>query len=184
MNDTEPTYGDAPAEETGQTAPTDPVPGTLFETKPTVKPAAIRLGIILFVGLLLIFVLTSDPQLLGNAETTNVALLVIQLLVFIAVVRVVITVVVLLRTTYVVTPKMVRREYDLLFRHHRREVPHERIRSVQFDQTPLENFLGFGTVAVNQGLGELRMPNLRDPYEMIETVREQVESAPETRVGP
>ena len=144
---------------------------------PTVKPALIRLGLTIFIGVAVIGVLFTTPELLGSPEVTNVALIVVQLLVVIAVVRIGIELVVLLNTEYVVTDRTVRRQYSLLARVKSREVPYDLVRSTERSQGRIEYMLGVGSVSLNQGLGDLTLSYLPEHDEVYRLIRRQVENA-------
>lgn len=144
---------------------------------PTVKPALIRLGLTLFIGAVVIGVLFTNPELLGSPDVTNVALIVVQLLVVIAVVRLGVELVVLLNTEYVVTDRTVRRQYSLLARVKSREVPYDLVRSTERSQGRIEYMLGVGSVSLNQGLGDLTLSYLPDHDAVYRLIRRQVENA-------
>lgn len=148
----------------------------LRRVQPTIKPVLIRLALTVLVSVIAIGVLFSSPTLLGSRDLTNVALLVVQLLALIAVVRLVVQLLVLRRTEYVIRPESVKRSYELFLRSNEREVPFELVRSHEFNQSRTENLLGHGTITLNQGLGDLKLRNIPEPDEVYGVIRNQAES--------
>jgi hypothetical protein len=148
----------------------------LLTLQPTIKPALIRLGLVVLVAAIVLGVLFTNPELLGSRDVTNVALLVVQLLTLIAVVRLLVRILVLRRTKYVVKPDSVKRSYELLMRTNERQVPFDLIRSHEFNQSRTENLLGHGTITLNQGLGDLKLWNIPNPQEVYDVIRERAEN--------
>lgn len=150
-------------------------------TNPSIKPALIRLTLTLIVAVVAIMVFFLNPSLLGTIETTNIALVVVQVLAIVAVGRRVVKIVVLRNTAYVLTDRAVRREYSLLARQQAREVPYHRVRSHERRQRRIEHLLDIGSIAVNQGLGELTLeavPAHEEFYDEIQRrMREEADPA-------
>jgi len=84
--------------------PADTSGDELLRVTPSTKPVLVRLVLIVVAGLAAIGVFLRRPELLGDREVTNIALLATQLLVGIGVVRQLSKYVVLRHTEYVVTP--------------------------------------------------------------------------------
>lgn len=146
----------------------------LVRTTPTTLPVLVRLALVLVGGGVVIGILFLNPRLLGSRANTDIALLLAQALVFIAVVRLVVDYYVLRRTKYTITTSAVKREYELLFRRESREVPFGRVRSHEFDQSRIENLLGYGSISLNKGLGSIELVNVDNPDDVYRTLREQV----------
>lgn len=142
----------------------------LVETTPTTKPVLVRLGLTLLVGIGAIGLVFVLPSLFSSTEQANVVLVVVQLLVLVAIGKLLVEFVVLRRTRYVVTTTAVRREFSLLGRTNVKEVPHELVRSTEYRQSRIEYLLGVGSIVLNQGLGDLRLsavPSHREVYRQI-----------------
>jgi hypothetical protein len=148
----------------------------LLTVKPTVKPALIRLGLVVLVAAVVLGVLFTNPTLLGSRDATNVGLLVVQILASIGVLRLLVRIFVLRRTKYVVNSDSIKRSYELFMRTNERQVPFNLVRSHEFNQSRTENLLGHGTITLNQGLGDLKLWNIPKPQEVYDLVRERVKS--------
>jgi len=142
----------------------------LVQTTPTVRPTLIRLVLTMGVGIVALGTLFVAPELLGSRERTNLALVVVQLLLVVAIVRLVIEYVVLQRTKYVVTDDVVCRQFSLAGRTKSKEVPLPLIRSAERTQSRFEYVLGVGSIVLNQGLGNLKLravPNHERVYGVV-----------------
>lgn len=149
----------------------------LLETKPNLTPAFIRFGLTFLIGLAILLYLFRNPDLLGSAERTNVALVVGQIILAVALVRIIADIIILRSTTYILTDRTVRREYALVFREKSTEVPYDLVRSTERSQGRIESLLDVGSVSLNRGLGDLRLSYLSDHDNVYQTIREQVENA-------
>ncbi|MDS0258933.1 PH domain-containing protein [Haloarcula sp. S1CR25-12] len=156
--------------------PADASGDELLRVTPSTKPVLVRLVVIVVAGLAAIGVFLRRPELLGDREVTNIALLATQLLVGIGVVRQLSQYVVLRHTEYVVTPTVVTTTYELLGRSKARQVPFERVRSHELNQSRVENALDHGTIMLNQGLGDLRLRNVREPFDVYDVIKEQAQT--------
>jgi len=132
---------------------------------PTVKPAAIWLGITLVVGLVVVGTLLGSPDLLGDPELTQIVTWVVAIVLLLVVLRLVVTMYVLRRTAYRITRSSLHREYELFYRHWEREVPLRQIRGLELSRTRIQTLLGYGdlvflTGGTNQSLGFIRFDNV------------------------
>lgn len=148
----------------------------LVETAPTIKPVLIRLALTTLVGLAVIGVIFAVPSLFGSPEQANIALVVAQLLVLIAVTKLLVEMLILLRTRYVVTADAVRREFSVLGRTKIKEVPHGLVRSTEYRQSRIEYILGVGSIVLNQGLGGLRFTAVPQHRAVYERIRDHTET--------
>lgn len=144
--------------------------------KPALKPVLIRLGLVVVAAVVAIGVLFASPTLLGSRDVTNVALLVVQLLAMVALLRLLVRVFVLRQTEYVVTSDSVKRTYNLFLRSHKRQIPLDLVRSHELKQSRSESVLGHGTIRLNQGLGDLELENIPNPHEVYGAIREHTTS--------
>lgn len=144
---------------------------------PTVRPTLVWLAIVGLGGGALTGLIVSNPDLFGGTTQANVVGNAVLLLTGIGVLRFLIRVYVLRRTEYVVDERSLIRRYSLLLRTWRREVPLTMVRSHQLEQGRIQKLLGYGTISVNQGLGDIRFENVREPTEVNEVIAEQVSQA-------
>jgi len=153
--------------------PDEPGEPTLARVHPSTKPVVLRFALYLVAGLAAIGVFFANPQLLGSRDLTNVGLLLVQILTAIALARQAVAFVVLRSTEYVVTPTAVTKRYELLGRSETRQVPFERVRSHELSQSRVEKALDHGTIMLNQGLGGLRLRNVREPFDVYDVIQRQ-----------
>lgn len=149
----------------------------LMKIKPTIKPELIQFGLALIIGFGLIAILYDNPQLLGTVEATNIALVLVQIVIVIVLIRIIIQILIIRSTVYTITDRQVRSEYDLLGRNKSREVPYNRIRSVGYSQGRIENILKIGTISINKGLGGLELTSIPSGDEAYRIIQRQVETA-------
>lgn len=179
--------GDEPSEQVELEPPTDDAKGErqaseiLIETRPTVQPTLILMGVTVLLGLGLTGYVASNPETFGGPETARILLQVISAVALLVLVRLIITVFVLTRTTYRITTSRITREYTLLLRTWEREVPVGMIRSSELQQSRVQKLLGYGTVRVNRGLGAIRLENVREPDEIRDALTKVIDR--ESRAG-
>jgi hypothetical protein len=152
-----------------------PADDVLVETTPTLRPTAIRLALVVVVGLGIVVGLRLNPELLGTRAITGTAALVVGLLTVLLMLRYALRALVLLRTTYTVTPERIERRYELLFRTQVDAVRFDKLRSHELTQSRVQSLLGFGTVSMNRGLGALRLEDIADPHAVYETIESRAE---------
>lgn len=148
----------------------------LVETTPTTKPVLIRLGLTLVVGVGVLAVIFLLPSLFESTEQANIVLVVAQLLVLVAVGKLLVELIILRRTRYIVTTEGVRREFSLLGRTKVKEVPHGLVRSTEYNQSRVEYLIGVGSIVLNQGLGDLRLTAVPRHQEVYQQIRDRVET--------
>ncbi|WP_436902121.1 hypothetical protein [Halovenus halobia] len=148
----------------------------LVETTPTVKPVLVRLALTIALGIVIIGAVFAAPSLFGSTEQANIALVVAQLLVLIAIAKLLVEMLILLRTRYIVTTDAVRREFSLLGRTKIKEVPHGLVRSTEYRQSRTEYILGVGSIVLNQGLGDLRFTAVPQHRAVYRQIRDRTES--------
>lgn len=147
---------------------------TLLQTRPTLRPTLVRLGVVLVVGLALFGALRARPGLLGSESITNTASLVVALVTFVAVIRFVVRLIILKRITYIVTSDRVELSYELLFRVRSKGIRFDKLRSHELTQNRVQSLLGYGTISLNRGLGPLRLENVDDPELVYQTIQQAV----------
>ena len=146
-----------------------------FVSRPTLKPVGLALGLTVFVTAAVAAVLFANPTLLGTAELTQVALWGVLLIGGFISLRLLVKMYILSRMTYRISGDGVVREYALLYRYRRREMPLRKVRGVEISRDPIETALGFGTVAIlsggtNQSLGFIEFEHVPNP----EAVRDAI----------
>lgn len=143
-------------------------------TTPTIQPTILKIVALSAVGLGALGVLTVSPGLVVGPELASVARVGVGILLILGLVRYFIHIVVLRRTTYTVHSRGIRRDFQLLFRTKSREVPYEKIRSHEYNQSRTQALLGYGSIALNQGLGALVLTDVPNPEDMYEEIRTMV----------
>lgn len=171
------TIGKAEVDDTGNDDPTpqNAKDGTLYETQPTLKPTLIVLGAVTVLWAVLFGFLMSNPELIGTVELTSIVEIVVHLVFAFILIRLGVRLYVLSRMTYQVNKDHVAREYSLLYRYKRREVPIKQIRATEVQRDPLETILGYGTLNIltagfDGSLGFVEFVNVPDP----EAVRDAI----------
>ncbi len=149
---------------------------TVFETTPTIRPTLIWFGITVVIGGGILLYLIANPELFGERQLTDIVFWVVFLLFAAILLRFGIKMFVLTRTSYVVTTDDIRREYELVYHRHARELPIEKIRGIQFNQSRIQSLLGFGTLSflaggTDQSLGFVEFENLKQPHEARDRIR-------------
>lgn len=151
----------------------------IIETTPTIRPVLIWFGIATVLGATILLLLLSTPTLLGEPQLTEIVFWIV-LLVFVAyLLRFALKMFILTRTRYVVTDDDIRREFALLYRRNARELPMEKIRGIEYNQSRIQSLLGYGTLSflaggTNQSLGFVEFEHLKQPNETRERIREQI----------
>ena len=171
------TDGESPME----SDPDDLDPNVLLETTPSIKPALVYLGVTLVVGLAVVAYVLQNPTLLGDTATTEIALNIVAILWAIALIRLLFQIYVLIRTTYFVTDRAVRREYDILYREWSRELPLVQIRGHDRSRSRLQQTFGIGTIAFltagnARSPGHLEFVHIADDDEVRRQVRRLIEA--------
>lgn len=168
MSDTDPTPSDI-----DRTEPTDHSPDRAetddpFTSRPTLKPAGIALGLTVLVVGAIAATLVTNPTLFGTPELTEVVLWAVLLIGAFVSIRLLVKMYVLSRMQYIISSDGVSREYALLYRYRRREMPLRKIRGIEVSRDPIETLLGYGTVSVlsggtNQSLGFITFEHVPNP---------------------
>lgn len=94
-------------------------------------------------------------------------------------VRSLIQMVVLRRTTYTITDEVLRKEFRMFYRRYEREVPLDQLRGVELTQTALQNVFDFGTITAitagpNRSLGFIEFKHIPEPARYREIIRERI----------
>lgn len=161
-------HGSSDGVESGETTPCDPEEEILYETRPTLKPTLIVFGLATAVWMAVVVTLWRNPELVGTTELTSIVEIVFHLVFAFVTIRLCARLYVLKRMRYQVNEDHVAREYALLYRYRRREVPIEQIRATEVRRDPLETLLGYGTLnvlttGVNRSLGFVEFTNVPKP---------------------
>lgn len=167
-------------------------PSLPFETTPALKPTMLLIALTLFVGTVTVGYLVANPETVaGDPGLTELVWNAVGVLVVLLLIRLVLRLYLLSRTTYVVDVDAVRREFSLLYRHESREVPLAQLRGHEFSQNRIQRLLGFGTVRMltggtNRSLGFVEFEDLPRPTRVRDLLRELVagDGAGRTRGDP
>lgn len=165
----------------GKTTGTDRAGHPVFETRPSLKPTGIKLGVLLVVGLVAEGVILSNPRLLGDPGLTEIAGYVVGILLVAVLGRYAVRLYLLKRLRYTITDESLRWEYSLLYRTRSRELPFEKLRGHEFSQGRIQSILGYGTIefltgGTNHSLGFLSFEHVVDPDHVREIVRARLNS--------
>lgn len=152
---------------------------TVFETTPTIRPVLIWFGLVFVIGSVILLYFVANPEAFGDRQLTEIVFWVVFLIVAAFLLRYVIKMFILTRTSYVVTTDDIRREFELLYRRNARELPMEKIRGMEFNQSRIQTLLGYGTLSflaggTNQSLGFVEFEHLLHPHETRERIRELI----------
>jgi len=158
----------------------DPEAEVVIETTPSIKPALVYLGVTFLVGLAVVGYIFQNPSLLGDPETTEVALNVAVILWAIALARLLFRIYVLARTTYFITTRAVRREYNILYREWSRELPLVQVRGHDRSRNRLQQTFNIGTIAFltagsARSPGHLEFVHIADDDEVRQQARGLIE---------
>ena len=164
-----------PSEETGS-SPAGASTAPIVETGPTIRPVLIWMGIAVVIAVGVVALIASNAEALGGQDLAGILVQAVVVLTVVVVARFVIRAAILTRTTYEVTGETVRRRYTLLMRTRVREVPTDRIRSSELRQSRIQKLLGYGTIAINQGLGEIRLEHVEEPMAVRNAIGQVIES--------
>jgi len=164
-----------PQTDTAAESSEQPDDDVLIETTPTLRPTVMRLTLVVVVGLGIVVGLRLNPELLGARAITGTTALVVGLLTVLLMLRYALRALVLRRTIYTVTSERIERRYALLFRTQVDAVRFDKLRSHELTQSRVQSLLGFGTVAMNRGLGALRLEDIKDPYTVYETIESRAD---------
>lgn len=149
-------------EESSQTADGD----VILETKPTVKPPAILLALVIVVGVVIILFLSNSPFVFLEDGTINQLLTgAVGVLTLLISIRLIIDIIILRRTSYIIRTDSLERETDMIFRYKSRKAPVDQLRGFEYSQNVIQLLLGVGsiqllTAGTNQSLGFIVFENL------------------------
>lgn len=155
----------------------------LIETTPTIRPELIWFGTIFVIATVVLSYFTVYPTAFGDRELTQIVFWVLFLIFGAVLLRFAVKMFILTRTRYIVTREDIRREFEFLYRRHSRELPMEKIRGIQFNQSRIQNLLGYGTLSflaggTNQSLGFVEFEHLREPDRTRERIRDLISQQP------
>lgn len=182
----EPEAAPASADAT-RSAPAADAPDVPFETTPALKPTLLLVALTVGVGAAVVGYLVANPETVaGDPGLTELVWNAVGVLVVLLLIRLVLRLYVLSRTTYVVDSDALRREFSLLYRHESREVPTGRLRGHEFEQSRVQRLLGYGTVRVltggtNRSLGFLEFEDVPEPARVRDLLRALVAEGTEGR---
>lgn len=135
-----------------------------LQTTPSVRPTVVQMAIA-FLGIIAVVAAISlNQHALGGQDNAEIATQVVGVIGLLIILRLAIQIFVLTRTVYEINENRIQRRYSLFLRTSSREVPIEMVRSNELEQKRVQKVMGYGTVRVNQGLGDIRLENVRNPH--------------------
>lgn len=157
--------GESPSgqQDDGQPRTTASLP---IQTSPTIRPVLVWMVITVVLAAAVIGYVASNVEAVGGPDIANVLVQVVLAIAVLVLIRLAIKMFVLTRTEYLVDADRIRRQYSLLMRTWEREVPAEMIRSRELRQSRIQKLLGYGTIEINRGLGDIRLENVANPHEI------------------
>lgn len=163
VTETETDVADTQLEQERKAAQTSRGGKILLEASPTIKPAVIKLIVVVLATVGGSGYLFTRP----SPETQSVVPVVVALGGLVAF-RYVWVALVLRRTRYLVCDDKLVREYDLLGKRNSRKVPLDQLRGTQLSRTRLESLLGVGSIqfltgGIDQSLGFVKFEHVDDP---------------------
>ena len=158
---------------------TDTDEDVIYQTRPTLKPTLLALGLTVAMWVAVVGLLMSNPDLIITEDLTDVVEIVAHLIFAFVALRLLIRLYILSRMSYTVRDGRIIREYSLLYRYRRREVPIQKVRGVEIRRDPVETILGYGTVSVlsggvDQGLGFLTFDNVPNPDDVASALNDAI----------
>lgn len=166
--------GERPADATRDEYATGEV---LYETTPSLRVVLTYIALSVLVGGLITSVLLAYPELLGAPELTEIALYAVVVLTLVIVGRLLVTLLVLSRTTYQIRDDAMKREYELLMREESREIPLSKLRGHEYSQGRIQAMYDIGTVrfltgGTNRSIGFLEFVHLEEPAAVRAEIQE------------
>lgn len=170
---------DAPAAREGTPGPVTEQTEVVYQATPTIRPVLIWFTVVLVIGGGILGYLLANPTIFGDEKLTDIVFWVVFLLVAVTLLRFAVSMFILTRTRYMVTSDDIRREYELVFRRHAREIPIEKVRGMEFNQSRIQSLLGYGTLSflaggTNQSLGFVEFEHLPQPHSARDTIRDTI----------
>lgn len=150
------------------------------EFEPATKVVIIQLGLTAGLAVVVLGLFALNRGIVGGGSLGNIVLAVLAFLFILGILRLLIKIVILSRTTYVVTPEDLRLEYELFYKSKTREIPLDELRGMELNQNRVEALLGYGTLVfltggMDQSLGFIEFNNIVDPHTIRDTVRSRVD---------
>lgn len=161
----------------------DPIPaphGTpeeLHQTSPLLRPTLALTGLVAVVAAIALIFLIENPETVGGEEFAKLVQYGIIIVALLLLIRLSITIVILLRTTYTIHEEGFRMEYKLGYHKKSREIPVKQLRGREHERSRFETMFNCATIRLLTGgtdrsLGFLEFVHIPDP----ETVDEKIKS--------
>lgn len=151
---------------------------SLLTTTPTLRPTLLLMGLTALIGIIIGGYLSTNPTLVaGDSELTGLLWNVTLLFIILILVRLMVRLLILTRTTYSIRDDALNREFTLLLSHKNREVPIQEVRGLELTQSRIQRIFGFGTIRLltggtNQSLGFVKFEDIPNPKEVQSNIRE------------
>ena len=137
-----------------------------IEAKPTIRPVVIWMAIAILLAIGIIAYIWTHTDSFGGQETAEILMKVVGVVGLLVLIRLAIRVFILRRTTYTVSADYIKRTYSLFLRTWERQVPVDMVRSYELHQNRLQRLMGYGTITINRGLGDIRLENVQQPHDI------------------
>lgn len=143
---------------------------------------SVKIPQMVIIGLLTLFGLTALFMQTVMNVTRSGPYVIVGLVYGLLMARSVIQVIILRRTTYVITDDVLRKTFRMFYRRYEREVPLSQLRGVELTQTALQNFFDFGTITVitagpNRSLGFIEFKHIPDPEIHRDMIQSRAEAS-------
>jgi len=130
---------------------------------PSIKPVVMWMVVTVLGTGAVIGLIVGTPLLSDNPNTAQILMQAVGLVGILILIRLGIKLLILSRTTYRIDAAQIQRRYTLLLRTWDRQVPIEKVRSSELRQGRVQKLLGFGTLEINDGLGDITLENVENP---------------------
>ena len=148
----------------------------LIKTRPTIRPVLVWIAITIIVGAGIVTGISTNSEAIGGQGLSEILIQAVIVLAVLVLGRFGIRALILTRTTYEISDDYLRRQYTLLMRTRVQEVPTYLVRSTELRQSRIQKSMGYGSIAVNQGLGEIQFENIPQPYSTYEALSDTIEA--------
>ncbi|WP_336000987.1 PH domain-containing protein [Halorientalis halophila] len=148
----------------------------LYQTHPTVRPVLLLMALTLVGAVVVAAVLATNPDVVGGDDLATLLLGVVGTVTVLVLLKQLIKVFVIRRTTYTITASGLRREYELFYRQRVREIPVHQLRGHEYVQSRVQTLLGYGTIRMltggtNRSLGFVEFEHIDDPAGVREALQ-------------
>jgi uncharacterized membrane protein YdbT with pleckstrin-like domain len=141
----------------------------ILQTNPTLRPTfVLMVTVVLIAGVLIGVTNTVAFELIDNQTIIEIITAIILILMVLTLIRLLIRIIILRQTSYIVRPKSLERETDLILQYTSRKAPVDELRGFEYSQNTFQRLLGYGSVRLltggtDQSLGFIVFRDLTRP---------------------